>query len=92
MMSASLCGLVIPFVCAWQIAFLFPRLIILELTMIDLQALLQVDLNINFQRKKGQGYMLFKRPKFSGLKGEVLEGKLRWSGDVVRLVARPSSV
>jgi hypothetical protein len=45
--------------------------------------ILQVDLNLNFQRKKGRGYLLFKRPKFSGLKGEVLEGKLRWSGDVV---------
>lgn len=47
--------------------------------------MLQVDLNLNFQRKKGRGYLLFKRPKFSGLKGEVLEGKLRWSGDVVIL-------
>jgi hypothetical protein len=48
--------------------------------------MLQVDLNLNFQRKKGRGYLLFKRPKFSGLKGEVLEGKLRWSGDVVSFV------
>jgi hypothetical protein len=48
--------------------------------------LLQGELQLNFQKRRGHGLLSVLRPKFSGLLGEALDLSARWSGDVVSSV------
>jgi hypothetical protein len=45
--------------------------------------LLQAELQLNFQKRRGHGLLSIIRPKFSGVLGEALDIAARWSGDVV---------
>lgn len=45
--------------------------------------LLQAELQLNFQKRRGHGVLSVLRPKFSGVLGEALDVAARWSGDVV---------
>lgn len=45
--------------------------------------LLQAELQLNFQKRRGHGLLSVIRPKFSGMLGESLDIAARWSGDVV---------
>ena len=45
--------------------------------------LLQAEVQLNFQKRRGHGLLSVVRPKFSGVFGEALDIAARWSGDVV---------
>lgn len=45
--------------------------------------LLQAELQLNFQKRRGHGVLSVVHPKFSGVLGEALDVAARWSGDVV---------
>lgn len=47
--------------------------------------LLQAELQLNFQKRRGHGVLSVIRPKFSGMLGEALDIAARWSGDVVSI-------
>lgn len=47
--------------------------------------LLQAELQLNFQKRRGHGLLSVIHPKFSGMLGEALDIAARWSGDVVSL-------
>ena len=47
--------------------------------------LLQAELQLNFQKRRGHGLLSVIRPKFSGMLGEALDIAARWSGDVVSI-------
>ena len=44
---------------------------------------MQVETQLNFQKRKGHGALSVRRPRFSGVQGESLDLSFRWSGDVV---------
>lgn len=44
---------------------------------------IQADMSLNLLRRRGQGSLDVKQPRFSGLQGESLDVAARWSGDVV---------
>lgn len=45
--------------------------------------IMQADMSLNLLRRRGQGSLDIKQPRFSGLQGESLDLAARWSGDVV---------
>lgn len=45
----------------------------------------KADMSLNLLRRRGQGSLDVKQPRFSGLQGESLDLAARWSGDVVTL-------
>ncbi|KAG0581653.1 hypothetical protein KC19_4G269200 [Ceratodon purpureus] len=45
----------------------------------------KADMSLNLLRRRGQGSLDVKQPRFSGLQGESLDVAARWSGDVVTL-------
>lgn len=45
--------------------------------------LLQAEVQLNFQKRRGHGILSVLRPKFSGVLGEAFDAAVRWSGDVV---------
>jgi hypothetical protein len=47
--------------------------------------LLQAEVQLNFQKRRGHGLLSVIRPKFSGVLGEALDIAARWSGDVVSI-------
>lgn len=44
---------------------------------------IQAELQLNFQKRRGHGFLSVLHPKFSGVLGEALDVAARWSGDVV---------
>jgi hypothetical protein len=50
--------------------------------------LLQAEVQLNFQKRRGHGLLSVIRPKFSGVLGEALDIAARWSGDVVSFFSR----
>lgn len=44
---------------------------------------MQAEMALNLFKRKGQGSLSVKQPRFSGLQGESLDLAARWSGDVV---------
>ena len=51
-----------------------------------LSNLLQAELQLNFQKRRGHGVLSVLKPKFSGVLGEALDVAARWSGDVVSIL------
>ena len=41
---------------------------------------------LNLLKRRGQGSLDVRQPRFSGLQGESLDLAARWSGDVVRIL------
>jgi hypothetical protein len=46
-------------------------------------AIPKADLTLNLLKRRGQGSLSVKQPRFSGLQGKSLDLAARWSGDVV---------
>lgn len=44
---------------------------------------IQADMLLNLLKRRGQGSLDVRQPRFSGLQGESLDLAARWSGDVV---------
>ncbi|KAL3692761.1 hypothetical protein R1sor_006412 [Riccia sorocarpa] len=57
-----------------------------ELELASLRGAVQkAELALNFQKRRGQGNLSVRRPRFSGVQGESLDINARWSGDVITL-------
>ncbi|XP_057851125.2 protein SUBSTANDARD STARCH GRAIN 4, chloroplastic isoform X2 [Cryptomeria japonica] len=54
-----------------------------ELELASLRGMVQkAEIQLNFQKRRGQGNLSVMRPRFSGVQGESLDLSARWSGDV----------
>ncbi|KAK8601658.1 hypothetical protein V6N12_051487 [Hibiscus sabdariffa] len=57
-----------------------------ELELASLRGTIQrAEIQLNFLKRRGHGILSVRRPKFSGVLGEVLDVVARWSGDVITL-------
>ncbi|KAH9324119.1 hypothetical protein KI387_004297 [Taxus chinensis] len=57
-----------------------------ELELASLRGMVQkAEIQLNFQKRRGQGNLSVMRPRFSGVQGESLDLSARWSGDVITI-------